>query len=350
MADNSTGNAASEAEEKVEEISLRRRFLNVRTLLSFVIAVALLVIVLERLDIDFGSVWDVITGCNLLFYVLAFASYYITFPLRAWRWRVLLHNVGFRKERGVDLPSFGGLTQIIFINWFANCVLYARLGDVYRGYLLKENAGVSFSKTVGTVLAERVLDVITIFLLLGVAVFGLLGSKGMVVVTAVLGAGVVMLVVIAIILGVMGQFGSFVERHLPERIKRVFTLFREGTLGSLERLPLLVSLSVLIWLFEAGRLFLVTQSLDFSIGLGLILFVALANALLVAIPFTPGGLGVVEAGLVGLLTIAVARNDALSIALVDRTISFLSVIAIGLIVFAVWHFMQAKRRRELGGA
>jgi uncharacterized protein (TIRG00374 family) len=100
-----------------------------------------------------------------------------------------------------------------------------------------------------------------------------------------------------------------------------------------------------IWLFEAGRLFLVVQSLDFSIGLGLILFVALANALLVAIPFTPGGLGVVEAGLVGLLTIAVARNDALSIALVDRTISFLSVIAIGLVVFAVWHFMQAKRRR-----
>ena len=339
-----------EAEEKVEKISIRKRFLNFRTLLSFVAAVALLVIVLERLDIDFGSVWDVIKGCNLLFYVLAFASYYITFPLRALRWRVLLHNVGFRKERGVDLPSFGGLTQIIFINWFANCVLYARLGDVYRGYLLKENADVSFSKTVGTVLAERVLDTIIIFLLLGVAVFGLLGSKGMVVVTAVLGAGVAMLVAIAILLGVMGQFGSFVERHLPERIKRVFTLFREGTLGSFERLPHLVSLSVLIWLFEAGRLFLVTQSLDFSIGLGLILFVALANALLVAIPFTPGGLGVVEAGLVGLLTIAVARNDALSIALVDRTISFLSVIAIGLIVFAVWHFMQAKRRRELGGA
>jgi hypothetical protein len=345
VAENSTGNAAPEEEEKVDKISLRRRFLNIRTLLSFVVAVGVLVIVLERLDIDFGSVWDVITGGNILFYVFAFVSYYITFPLRALRWRVLLHNVGFRKERGVELPSFGGLTQIMFINFFANCILYARLGDVYRGYLLKENANVSFSKTIGTVLAERVLDVIIIFLLLGVAVFGLLGSTSMVVVTAVLGAGVAMLVAIAILLGVMGQFGSFVERHLPVRIKRMFTLFREGTLGSFDRLPILVSLSVVIWLLEAGRLFWVTQSLDFSIGLSLILFVALANALLVAIPFTPGGLGVVETGLVGLLTISVARSDALSIALVDRTISFVSVIAFGLVVFAVWHFMQAKRRR-----
>lgn len=345
MADKCTGNAAPEAEEKVEKISLRRRFLNVRTLLSFVVAFGLLVFVFERLDIDFSSVWNSIAGCNVLYYVLAFACYYITFPLRAWRWRVLLHNVGFRREQGVDLPSLGGLTQIMLINFFANCILYARLGDVYRGYLLKENADVSLSKTIGTVFAERVLDVITIFLLLGVAVFGLLGSKGMVLVSVVLGAGVAMLVVLAILLGVVGRFGSAVERRLPVRIKQGFALFREGTLGSFEHLPLLVSLSIVIWLLEAGRLLLVTQSLDFSIGLSLILFVALANALLVAIPFTPGGLGVVETGIAGLLTISVARNDAWSIALVDRTISFLSLIAIGLVIFTVWHFMQAKRRK-----
>ena len=342
MADNSTPNARAGEEEK---ISLRRRFLNIRTLLSFVVAFALLTFAIERLDIDFGSVWDVIAGCNPLYYVLAFGLYYITFPLRAWRWQVLLHNVGFRKEQGVNLPSFGGLTQIMLINWFANCILYARLGDAYRAYLLKENADVSFSKTIGTVLAERVMDVIIIFLLLGVAVFGLLGGKGMVMVAVVLGVGVAMLVGIAILLGVMGQFGSAVERRLPMRVKRVFTLFREGTFGSFDRLPILVSLSIGIWLLEAGRLLLVSHSLGFSIGLSLILFVALANALLVAIPFTPGGLGLVETGIAGLLTIAVARNDAWSIALVDRTISFVSVIVIGLLVFTLWHFMQAKRAK-----
>jgi len=343
VADNSDREVAPAEEEK---ISLRRRFLNVRTLLSFVVAFALLIFAIERLDIDFSSVWDAITGCNPLFYVLAFGSYYLTFPLRAWRWRVLLHNVGFRQERGVNLPSLGGLTQIMLINWFANCILYARLGDAYRGYLLKEHADVSFSKTIGTVLAERVLDVIIIFLLLGVAVIGLVGGRGMVVVTVVLGVGVAMLVVIAILLGVMGQFGSVVERRLPIGIRRKFTLFREGTLGSFDKLPILVSLSVGIWLLEAGRLLLVIHALGFSIGLSLILFVALANALLVAIPFTPGGLGLVETGIAGLLTISVARSDAWSIAFVDRTISFLSVIVVGLLVFTAWHFLQAKRGKR----
>ena len=164
-------------------------------------------------------------------------------------------------------------------------------------------------------------------------------------VAVVLSVGIAMLVGIAILFGVMGRFGSVVERRLPMRIKRAFTLFREGTLGSFDRLPILVSLSIGIWLLEAGRLLLVSHSLGFSIGLGLILFVALANALLVAIPFTPGGLGLVEPGIAGLLTIAVARNDAWSIALVDRTISFVSVIVIGLLVFTFWHFMQAKRAK-----
>lgn len=345
MAKNSTENAAPSEEEKVEEISLRRRFFNIRTLLSFVVAFGLLFLVFERLDVDFSSTWAMITGCNPLFYILAFVSYYLTFPIRALRWRVLLHNVGFRQEQGVNLPSSRGLTQMILINWFANCISYARLGDAYRGYLLKENAGVSFSKTIGTVLAERVIDIIVIFLLLIVAVLGLLGSRGMILAAAVLGAGICMLAAVAILIAVLGQFGSSVERRLPGRIKSVYALFQEGTLGSFGQLPLLGSLSIGIWLLEAGRLLLVAHSLGFSIGLSLVLFAALACALLTAIPFTPGGLGLVETGVAGLLMIALPREAAWSIALVDRTISYLSVIVIGLLIFSFWHLMQARKRR-----
>jgi len=333
-------------EEKTEEISLRKRFFNVRTLLSFLIASGLIILVFERLDIDFSTILATVLSCNPLFYILAFALYYLTFPLRALRWRVLLNNAGFRKERGVNLPSLWGLTQIMIINWFANSVLYARLGDAYRSYLLKENAGVSFPKTMGTVLAERVIDIIVVFLLLMVTMFGLLGGENMVVAAAVFGAGTIMLAVIAILLLVVGRFGGIVERRLPARVKSVYNLFREGTLGSFERLPLLGSLSVAIWLLEAGRLLLISYALGIPIGIPLVLFAALASALLTAIPFTPGGLGLVEAGVVGLLTITLSREAAVSLVLVDRSISFLSVIAIGALIFALWHFTQAKRSRQ----
>jgi hypothetical protein len=350
-AENNTGNN----EEKVEEISLQRRFLNYRTLISFVIAVGILVLVFERLDVNFGATWDMITRCNPVFYTFAFFSHYLTFPLRAVRWRLLLQSAGYRKEEGVVLPSYWGLTQIIIINWFANSIIYGRLGDPYRAYLLKDAADVSFSKSVGTVVAERFLDIIVIFLLLMVAIFGLLltGGGGMTTAGIILAVGSVMLLIIAIILGLMGHFGSSLERRLPHRLKPIYSLFEEGTLASLHRLPAIGSLSVGIWLLEAGRLFLVIQALSqatgsgvFEIGLPLILFAALANALITAIPLTPGGLGLVEPGVAGLLMIGpISRGVALSIVLLDRTISFLSVIIIGMLVFLLWHLTQARRMR-----
>lgn len=344
-------------EEKVEEISLWRRFFNYRTLISFVIAFGILFLAFERLNIDFSATWSMITGCNPVFYILAFLCYYSSFPLRALRWRLLLHNAGFRKGEGVELPSLGGLTQIIIINWFVNCIMYARMGDPYRAYLLKQNADVSFPKTLGTVLSERVLDIIVIFILVLVAIFGLLltGSPGMKVAGLVLVIGIALLSVVAILLGVMGRFGTTVAQRLPRRIKSVYTHFEEGTLGSFGGLPALGSLSIGIWLLEAGRMLLVTQALSqatgfdiFDIGLALILFAAMANAMITAIPLTPGGLGLVEPGVAGLLMIApISKGVALSIILADRTISFLSVIVIGLVVFGFWHLTQARGKRRV---
>jgi uncharacterized protein (TIRG00374 family) len=58
------------------------------------------------------------------------------------------------------MPSAFGLTRIMYLAWFTNCITVARLGDAYRGYLLKKAMGVSFAVTLGTVLAERLLDLL----------------------------------------------------------------------------------------------------------------------------------------------------------------------------------------------
>ncbi len=52
------------------------------------------------------------------------------------------------------------------LSWFANCIVPAKLGDAYRAYLLKRERGVSFSATIGTILAERIIDVLVLFLLM----------------------------------------------------------------------------------------------------------------------------------------------------------------------------------------
>jgi uncharacterized protein (TIRG00374 family) len=65
-----------------------------------------------------------------------------------------------------------------------------------------------------------------------------------------------------------------------------------------------------------------------------VLFFALATAVLTTIPFTPGGLGLVEAGLVGMMIyIGVPKVDAAAVVLVDRILSYYSVAFFGFVVY-----------------
>ena len=67
------------------------------------------------------------------------------------------------------------------------------------------------------------------------------------------------------------------------------------------------------------------------------IFVALIGSLLTAVPLSPAGLGIVEAGVVGVLTVAygVPLPEATAIALLDRVISVFSVIVFGSIAYVV---------------
>jgi len=77
------------------------------------------------------------------------------FPLRGWRWSILVRGTGYALR-------VRDATEIIFISWTVNCLVPAKLGDIYRAYLLKINSPVSLSRTFGTVFIERVLDLFAI--------------------------------------------------------------------------------------------------------------------------------------------------------------------------------------------
>ena len=99
-------------------------------------------------------------------------------------------------------------------------------------------------------------------------------------------------------------------------------------------------LTVLIWATEGMRLWLVIQALGLpgvSMGISGAFFVAFIGSLLTAVPLSPAGLGTVELGVVGVLTLAygLPTQEATTIVLVDRLISVFSIILIGSIVYLV---------------
>ena len=341
-----------ENREQTEEISLRRRFLNIRTLISFALAIAILYFVLTRLDIDFTATWETIKSCSPYLYLLAFISYYATFPLRAFRWRLLLRNAGFDNEGEDDLPSTWRLTGMVMLSWFVNSVMYARLGDAYRAYLFTEDTNASLSKTMGTVVAERFIDVVIIFSLIVISALVVWHGYTPPTINIIMSVGLGLVLFVVVFLVVMYFLGGRYSERLPSRIKSIYGMFHEGTFGSFRQLPVLAILSLGIWALEAGCLFMVIYALGLGDQIGwplpfMVIFAALVAALLTALPLTPAGLGFVETGLVGLLIYVFTTPQALSVTLLARTITFLSVILFGLILFLVWQLMGRRKARRL---
>jgi len=317
--------------------SLGQRVLRPRTIISFAVGVLILAFSVNRLHVDVGATWAQMRAANPLLLIAAFLVYYCSFPVRGVRWRRLLLNAGSASS---DLPSVPSLTEVVYLSFFANCVVPAKLGDVYRAYLLRQRSRVSFSKAGGTIVAERIIDLMIVLILLGVC--GLLSFRGVLPPTFRLvfeiGFGVVALAGVALLM--LHRIDPFVRRFVPSRFSRIYEHFRQGVLGSFGAYPEVLSLTLVAWLLECGRLFLVTQSvgltLSGNIGLNLVMigFVALAGSFLSAPPGTPGGLGYVEASMILVLTLfGATQTVALSVALLDRAISYASLVGFGLIVY-----------------
>lgn len=325
------------------EMSLEKRFFNIRTLLSFTVALAIIVYVVMRMDIDLGQTLAYIRRANPWYFALAIVSFYLSFPVRAVRWRMLLGNVGFTSKT-VALPAMTGLLEIIMLSWFANCVVPAKLGDAYRGYLLKRSASVSFSTTLGTILAERIVDMLVLFGLLALAGWQMFRGHLPPTVMSILLAGVVMVAVLVVVLAILKLFSARVEHLLPSKASAIYSRLSTGTLLSFQNIPRIGALTVAVWGLEAGRFWAVCQSLGIhDIGLSVVFFIALASSLLTTLPITPAGLGVVESAVIAVLLLLgslgviqnMDSNLATSVAILDRVINYWSIIGVGLVLFLV---------------
>jgi uncharacterized protein (TIRG00374 family) len=300
-----------------------------------------LVFVIVKGDIDPHAIWNRVRTVNVGLFLLAFVVYYLTFPIRGYRWKVLLENAysgtSGESQRVQDM-TIRGLSEIIYISWFVNCVVPAKLGDLYRAYLAKLWVHISWTKTIGTVLAERIIDILVLGLLLAATGFFVFHSKlGGVSQILLLGVGLAVLGIIALVL--MKTMSERIRNRLPLRFRERYIAFEEGALQSFRRLPSLLGLTIVIWLMEGGRLQLVFSSLGLhesisSIPFAPMLFFALGTAVLTTVPFTPGGLGLVEAGLGGMMVyLGIHKVDAAAVVLVDRVLSYYSVAFFGFLVY-----------------
>lgn len=346
--------AAGPEAARLSSENLRARVFSLPTLIATATAGVLLALVLWRaFDINWSEFWDNARGVSPASYLLALLSYYASFWVRGLRWRLIALTAfrapatGGQRPQGptAHAPGATTLAGVILMGWFANSVAFLRLGDAYRGWALSRESGAGFGQSLGTVLAERAQDIfIVLALILAAAAWvtatGESEAPAWVIVAAFMLVGAMLALLLA-----MRLFGLRLASRLPPRMAKAYAGFQQGTLGSFSArgLPPQVALGTVGWLLEIARFYFVARGIGLDISFGVIMLAALANAMLTTIP-TPGGFGFVESGLTGMLILmGLGDTSAFSLTVIDRTISWVSVVVLGGLLFAYWHLVRDRR-------
>jgi uncharacterized protein (TIRG00374 family) len=308
-------------DSQTQQVSIKHKFFRLNTLAAFIVAGVIIYVFVTRFD--FSEVIAIIERSQLIYIIAGAAIFYGFLPLRGYRWQVFL------KESGIILPLIE-LVRFYSLAWFVNSILPARIGDVYRAYLLKKNDGISFPLSLGVLFSERVFDLASIaclVLLGGIFYLGKITSADLrnSVITALLIVGI-----IVILFAIFSWRSQWLVRFMPQKLRIHFESFTKGIFRSPSKIPLLFIQSLLIWLSEAARLYFVALAIGYKIDFLLALFVSQAALIIMSLPLTPAGLGLVELLMFAvLLPTGFSRETSAAIIIADRLISYWLLIILG---------------------
>jgi glycosyltransferase 2 family protein len=317
--------------------------MKIRTAAVSLLAIALFAWFLSRAN--FADIWAQVRHARPGFLIGSLFLVALTFWVRAMRWQQLLAPIGptrFRTAFRTTVIGFAALS-----------LLPARAGDLLRPYLLARQEGLTAPATFATIVMERVLDLISVLILLAVFVWGFSDASTLpaawrrpIEVSSALAAVAALLMMIAMwVLAThperIGAFVSATARVLPQRMgARLGAVVRTFSSGfAVAREPRALTMAFLwslpLWLILAGETWLVARAFNINMPFpGSFLLQALL-VIGVAVP-TPGGVGSYhEAFRLGVTTFFGTPNDAaVAAAIVVHAVGFVPVVFVGLVFMA----------------
>ena len=328
--------------------------------LALAVAVAVVILALHRWHTS-GFSWHAFAGSlrNVDWNWLAGALVLIlgTYVGRALRWEVMLRPLA-------PNPSFIRLLGATCIG-FTAVVLFGRAGEPVRPFLISRNEGVSFSSQVAAWVIERILDVLMILIIFGIALTRVSHSAiqssphiAFILRAGGAAAGVTGAACLVLLVG-LRQFKGQVQHRLMDalsflpgaaqvRIATFLAAFGDGIAStrSAAFALLLVLYSMLEWLMIAGcflcvfRAFPATAQLGFADIIIVLGFVSFGSV--VQIPGVGGGMQIVTV-LVLTEFYGVGLEAASGVALMLWLISFFMIVPAGL----AWAFHEGIKWRSL---
>jgi len=110
---------------------------------------------------DRETIYQAVKNADYRFVFLSLCMGLLSHFSRAYRWNFMLHPMGYR-------PKLINNILAIFITYIANLGV-PRSGEFFRATVMKTYENIPFEKSFGTIIAERMVDLIMLFLVIGIA-------------------------------------------------------------------------------------------------------------------------------------------------------------------------------------
>ena len=254
---------------------------------------------------------------------------------RGWRWRLALEPLG-------EYPKTANCVYAIFISYASNLVI-PRVGEVTRCGVLSKYDGISFPKSLGTVVSERMIDTLCVGLITGVvlllqmpvfATFFAETGTNVGRYAEVLTSGHFYLIILCVLAILVLAFFLIRNIALFARLKGILQNVWQGivALKDIRQIPLYMIYTLGIWVCYFLEFYLAFFAFDFSadlgISAGLVMFVV--GTLAVIVP-TPNGAGPWHFAVMTMMMLyGVGKEDAGIFALLVHGIQTFLLILLGI--------------------
>ena len=310
-----------------------------RKIAALVITIALLCIIFYK--IDWHELLNTFKSFNFKHIWLIVPLYVLTLYIRGIRWKALLLND--------EKYSWIHLGEVFTVGSMLNIFLPARAGDVYRAYYLGSVKGEKKMKVFGSIILERTLDGISVFLMLLAAIF--LYCKQQWILHIAYGIGA-LFVGSLIVFYLIFKFDKvdFICEKLSCRCKKLPEKFSASAVGIVENLCCHVKsfmegfevldypkywtiaciTSLIVWGIEAYVAFLIVDSFGLGLGFSAGLFVLSLISFSTMIPSTSVFLGPYQvAYLMALGIFGIEKSTALAVSTVHQTLLMIILVIFG---------------------
>ena len=302
----------------------------------FPLLLGLFILVWVYRDFNFQRVGEVLTG-GMDYGWIALSLVFGVFAnlFRGWRWKLALEPLN-------EHPQMANCVYAIFISYASNLVI-PRVGEVSRCGVLSKYDGVSFSKSLGTVVSERMIDTLSVGLITGLV----LVSQMQVFATffaetgtnvgryaEVLTSGHFYLIVVCVIAALLLVFFLIRNVALFAKLKGILHNVWQGivALKDIKQIPIYIMYTIGIWVCYFLEFYLTFYAFGFSahlgISAGLVMFVV--GTLAVIVP-TPNGAGPWHFAVMTMMVLyGVGKEDAGIFALLVHGIQTFLLILLGI--------------------